>query len=122
DIKLYVLALLSLTFIILQFVNLPEIDGWLQPLVLMPVLHFAFDRFVLRALVERRKLKIVGQLGMMVEYIVRGIQIGQSVERALTEAIDSLEEPLKKEILAVRRLLELGVPLIDALQAVATDI
>nr|WP_242480457.1 type II secretion system F family protein [Rhodovibrio sodomensis] len=54
--------------------------------------------------------------------MVRGIQVGQSPEAAIADAAEVVKAPLKDHLVLVKQLTDVGVPLVDALSAIAVDI
>ncbi|MFT0518255.1 type II secretion system F family protein [Pseudomonas faucium] len=92
--------------------------GWiaaLMVLVSMPLLGY----FTLSALYRRRVRQLVEQLPALLDYSVRSLKAGRTLNDAVLGGIDGTREPLRSTMTRVRRNVQLGVPLDDAVNEFA---
>ena len=122
DIKVYVFGLLAAIAVLLQFYQIPLIPAWGSPIVLLLGFHLFFEAVFLPFLIERRKGKMIEQLAVAIDYMARGLQVGQSIESAIYDAAQAVDRPMKDKLLMVHKLTEVGISLPNALETVAVDI
>lgn len=94
------------------------VGGWiaaLMVLVSMPLLGY----FTLSALYRRRVRQLVEQLTALLDYSVRSLKAGRTLNDAVLGGIDGTREPLRSTMTRVRRNVQLGVPLDDAVNEFA---
>ncbi|WP_349976364.1 type II secretion system F family protein [Pseudomonas sp. WHRI 8519] len=92
--------------------------GWvaaLMVLVSLPLLGY----FTLSWLCRRRVQQLVAQLPALLDYSVRSLKAGRTLNDALLGGIDGSREPLRSTMTRVRRSVQLGVPLDDAVNELA---
>ena len=92
--------------------------GWiaaLMVLVSMPLLGY----FTLSALYRRRVRQLVEQLPALLDYSVRSLKAGRTLNDAVLGGIDGTRDPLRSTMTRVRRNVQLGVPLDDAVNEFA---
>jgi tight adherence protein B len=92
--------------------------GWiaaLMVLVSMPLLGY----FTLSALYRRRVRQLVEQLPTLLDYSVRSLKAGRTLNDAVLGGIDGTREPLRSSMTRVRRNVQMGVPLDDAVNELA---
>ncbi|WP_336334396.1 type II secretion system F family protein [Pseudomonas putida] len=92
--------------------------GWLAGLMVLmglPVLGC----LILSWLCRRRARQLVEQLPALLDYSVRSLKAGRTLNDAVLGGIDSAREPLHSAMVRVRRNVQLGVPLDDALNELA---
>lgn len=92
--------------------------GWvagLMVLVSLPLLGY----FTLSWLCRRRVQQLVEQLPALLDYSVRSLKAGRTLNDAVLGGIDSTREPLRSTMARVRRNVQLGVPLDDAVNELA---
>lgn len=121
-VQLYLLALLGVTAVLSLRYPLPLIPPAGLPLVYGLGLHVLVDRLVLSMLIERRRTKTLAQLPNAIDYIARGVAVGQSLDSAVGGAAGAVEAPLSEHFGTVSRLARFGVPLIDALETTGKEI
>jgi len=64
----------------------------------------------------------VKQLAASSEYVARALRVGQSIEASIKSAAEAAEAPLHKELKTVSQLVDLGVPLENAMITVSRDL
>ncbi|HEN8711776.1 MULTISPECIES: type II secretion system F family protein [Pseudomonas] len=92
--------------------------GWvagLMVLVGLPLLGY----FTLSWLCRRRVHQLVEQLPALLDYSVRSLKAGRTLNDAVLGGIDGSREPLRSTMTRVRRNVQLGVPLDDAVNELA---
>ncbi|BBH48023.1 type II secretion system F family protein [Pseudomonas sp. KU43P] len=92
--------------------------GWVAALMVvvsMPLLAY----FTLSALYRRRVRQLVEQLPALLDYSVRSLKAGRTLNDAVLGGIDGTREPLRSTMTRVRRNVQLGVPLDDAVSEFA---
>ncbi len=92
--------------------------GWVAALMLLialPTLAF----LVLSWQSRRHVRQIVDQLPSLLDYSVRSLKAGRTLNDAVLGGIDSSREPLRSTMARVRRNVQLGVPLDDAVSELA---
>ncbi len=92
--------------------------GWLAGLMVLtglPVLAY----LILSWLCRRRARQLVEQLPALLDYSVRSLKAGRTLNDAVLGGIDSAREPLHSAMVRVRRNVQLGVPLDDAINELA---
>lgn len=93
-------------------------SGWvaaLMMLVSLPLLGY----FTLSWLYGQRVRQLVEQLPALLDYSVRSLKAGRTLNDAVLGGIDSTREPLRSTMTRVRRNVQLGVPLDDAVNELA---
>jgi len=93
-------------------------SGWvaaLMMLVSLPLLGY----FTLSWLYRQRVRQLVEQLPALLDYSVRSLKAGRTLNDAVLGGIDSTREPLRSTMTRVRRNVQLGVPLDDAVNELA---
>jgi len=93
-------------------------SGWvaaLMMLVSLPLLSY----FTLSWLYRQRVRQLVEQLPALLDYSVRSLKAGRTLNDAVLGGIDSTREPLRSTMTRVRRNVQLGVPLDDAVNELA---
>lgn len=68
---------------------------------------------------RRRLQRIIQQLPGLLDYSVRSLKAGRTLNDAVLGGIDATREPLRSAMLRVRRNVQLGVPLDDAVNELA---
>jgi tight adherence protein B len=126
SIRLYVLILLLATFsasLLLAgvgpFALVPE---WGMPVLMLFCAHMLANAVVLPFFARRRRNRILRQMPEVIDFLVRAIVVGQSLETALREAAAAFEGPLAEDLALVPKLVDVGVPLQEALRAVAVEV
>lgn len=122
DIKVYVFGILALATGVLQFYKLPIVPDWSAPIILVLAFHLVINAMILPWLISRRKEKMISQLAEAIEYMGRGLQVGQSIESALYEAKSAIGEPLSSKLAMAYKLNEVGISMQNSLETVAIDI
>ena len=123
DISLYAVTLIFIAFALAQTGVLPSaVPPWAWTLFLPVVTHLLTNAVILEFLITRRKRKIIVQISEALDSMVRGVQVGQSPEEALQEATDEVRAPLRAYLQTVGRLVDAGVPLAQAMEAVSEEI
>ncbi|HEK1689535.1 TPA: type II secretion system F family protein [Pseudomonas putida] len=92
--------------------------GWvagLMVLVSLPLLGY----FTLSWLCRRHVQQLVAQLPALLDYSVRSLKAGRTLNDAVLGGIDGSREPLRSTMTRVRRNVQLGVPLDDAVNELA---
>lgn len=95
-----------------------HIFGWLVALItlaLMLVLGYSF----LQWRYQRRIRKIISQLPVLLDHMMRSLRSGRSLGDATALAIDQAPNPLQEAMMETRRSIELGVPLSEAVDELA---
>jgi tight adherence protein B len=121
SIRVYVLIVLFFAGVLSVLLQIPSVPSYGEPLVWLVGLHAIFDSVVLRILVNRRQQKLLAQLPPAIEYIVRSISAGYSLEVSIQKAAEETEQPLGKHLATIPRLVRIGVPMPEALLAVAEE-
>ncbi|MDH0649100.1 type II secretion system F family protein [Pseudomonas sp. GD03858] len=94
------------------------LGGWVAALMAclgLPLL----GHFYLSWRSRRRLRQIIQQLPGLLDYGVRSLKAGRTLNEAVLGGIDSTREPLRSAMLRVRRNVQLGVPLEDAVSEFA---
>ncbi|MDH0305262.1 MULTISPECIES: type II secretion system F family protein [unclassified Pseudomonas] len=94
------------------------LGGWVAALMAwlgLPLLGY----FYLSWRCRRRLRQIIQQLPGLLDYSVRSLKAGRTLNEAVLGGIDSTREPLRSAMLRVRRNVQLGVPLEDAVSEFA---
>lgn len=86
-------------------------------LVLLGLPLLAYLALSLRC--RRRLQRIIQQLPGLLDYSVRSLKAGRTLNDAVLGGIDATREPLRSAMLRVRRNVQLGVPLDDAVNELA---
>ena len=92
--------------------------GWvagLMVLVAIPVLGY----LILSWLCRRRARQLVEQLPTLLDYSVRSLKAGRTLNDAVLGGIDGARDPLHSTMVRVRRNVQLGVPLDEAVNELA---
>ncbi|MDF9618998.1 type II secretion system F family protein [Pseudomonas entomophila] len=92
--------------------------GWvaaLMALVGLPLLGY----FYLSWRCRRQLRQIIEQLPGLLDYSVRSLKAGRTLSDAVLGGIEATREPLRSAMLRVRRNVQLGVPLDDAVSELA---
>ncbi|MDF0733737.1 type II secretion system F family protein [Pseudomonas entomophila] len=93
-------------------------SGWVAALmVLLGVPLTAY--FYLSWLCRRRVRQLVEQLPGLLDYSVRSLKAGRTLSDAVLGGVDGTREPLRSALGRVRRNVQLGVPLDDAMHELA---
>ena len=93
-------------------------SGWvaaLMMLVSLPLLSY----FTLSWLYRQRVRQLVEQLPALLDYSLRSLKAGRTLNDAVLGGIDSTREPLRSTMARVRRNVQLGVQLDDAVNELA---
>ncbi|MCE0917299.1 MULTISPECIES: type II secretion system F family protein [unclassified Pseudomonas] len=92
--------------------------GWVAALMVLFGLPL-LGHFYLAWRCRRRLQQIVQQLPGLLDYSVRSLKAGRTLNEAVLGGVDSTREPLRSAMLRVRRNVQLGVPLEDAVNEFA---
>ncbi|WP_422420852.1 type II secretion system F family protein [Pseudomonas sp. GZD-222] len=92
--------------------------GWLAGAVLLLVGPLLF-RLYLGWRYHRRVRRMVEQLPVLLDHTVRSLKSGRTLSDAVLGAIDASREPLHGAMLRVRRNVQMGIGLDDAMQDLA---
>lgn len=122
NIRSYLLLVLLLGGALSLFINIPGVPKEGLPLLTILGSHYIIEKFILPMLIGIRQKKILKQIPEMVDYISRGIIVGQSLEVAIRSASEALPAPLGEDMKAITKLTDIGVPLGEALTIVANEI
>lgn len=122
NVRTYTIMVLFAGGLASLLLDVPFIVPAIEPIVYVLGLHLAMNMAVLPALAARHKGKIVQQLPEAIDYIARALGVGQSLETSIKQAVPALDNPLRKELAVIPRLLDLGLTLPDALDAVASEL
>lgn len=125
-IRVYVLLLLLFTFSSSLFLAgrgplevIPE-EG--LPVFMLFFGHIVANNILLPFFIKRRQNRILKQMPEMIDFVIRAIIVGQSLEVALREAANAFRGPLADDIGMIPKLIDVGVPLPEALRSVALEI
>jgi tight adherence protein B len=126
NIRLYVLLLMLTTFsasLVLTgvgpFALIPE---WGMPILMLFCSHLAANAVVLPFFVRRRQNRILKQMPEVIDFLVRAIIVGQSLETALREAAYAFQGPLAQDLGLIPKLVDVGVSLPEAMRTVAIEV
>lgn len=122
SIRIYVLAILFAGMSSSLVVSIPFVPPAGMPLVASMVLHYFVNLFVLPFFIKRRQRKILRQMPEMVDYVVRSLAVGQALDLALREVSADLEAPLGPEMDVISKMIDVGLPLSEALSLAAAQI
>ena len=100
----------------------PFVPEWGRPIIALMLLHFFIDRVVLTIFAARQKNKFMRQLPEAIDFMVRGLAVGRSIESSIQDAADALEAPLGPELAAIPKLVHIGLSVPDAMRVVAREI
>ncbi|GAB5389441.1 MAG: hypothetical protein Alpg2KO_24090 [Alphaproteobacteria bacterium] len=92
------------------------------PIILMIVIHLIISNGVLNFLIQKRKDKIVSQMPLMLDFLVRSVTVGQPIDTALRESVHEIEDPIQEEVETIVQLVQIGTPLDRALRSIAREI
>ena len=126
SIRVYVLLLMLFTFSATPFLAgrgpfavIPD-EG--LPLFLLFFAHIAANAVVLPFFKKRRQNRILKQMPEVIDFVIRAIIVGQSIEVALREVASAFRGPLADDIALIPKLVDVGVPLPEALRTVAIEV
>lgn len=126
SIRVYVLLLMLFTFsssLLLAgrgpFAAIPE-EG--LPIFMLFVGHIVANAVVLPFFIKRRQNRILKQMPEVIDFVIRAIIVGQSLEVALREASAAFRGPLAEDLALIPKLVDVGVPLAEALRSVALEV
>jgi tight adherence protein B len=126
SIRLYVLLLLLATFsasLLLTGVGpFALIPDWGMPVLMLFLAHVGANAVVLPFFTRRRQNRILKQMPEVIDFVVRAIIVGQSLEVALREASDAFQGPLAQDLALIPKLVDVGVPLPEAMRTVALEV
>lgn len=118
----YLFSVLFISGLLSIFVPIPAVTRAFLPLIYFMGTHFFIDIVVLRILRSRYQSRLVKQMPEMVDYVVRGIVVGQSLEASLKDTAQSMEAPLGTEMMMIQRLSDFGIPISEALTMTANEV
>lgn len=121
NIRTYVFFVLFLAGLMAIMIKMPAVPSWGKPILFLVGLHFAFEQLVLRMLINKRRVRILQELPIAVDYMVRSLRSGQGIEMAIQMAADACQDPLRGYLAEIPRLLKVGTPLVDAVDIVAQE-
>ena len=87
--------------------------------VLWWVLAGTFSVFIPQIRYQQKVNKLVGQIPLFIDQVIRGLATGRNVEGAIKMAMDDMEEPLRGVIDRAQNNVELGADLGEALRDAA---
>jgi tight adherence protein B len=126
SIRLYVLLLLLATFsasLLLTGVGpFALIPDWGMPVLMLFLAHVGANAVVLPFFTRHRQNRILKQMPEVIDFVVRAIIVGQSLEVALREASDAFQGPLAQDLALIPKLVDVGVPLPEAMRTVALEV
>ncbi|WP_449430014.1 type II secretion system F family protein [Pseudomonas putida] len=94
------------------------LSGWVAALILLLAAPLA-ARLYLSWRYRRRLRQIIEQLPGMLDYSVRSLKAGRTLNDAVLGGIAGLREPLQSAMLRVQRNVQLGLPLEEAVSELA---
>lgn len=126
SIRVYVLLLMLFTFsssLFLAgrgpFAAIPD-EG--LPVFMLFFAHIAANAVVLPFFTKRRQNRILKQMPEVIDFVIRAIIVGQSLEVALREAAAAFRGPLADDLALIPKLVDVGVPLPEAMRTVALEV
>ena len=126
NIRLYVLLLMLFTFsasLLLTGVGpFAVVPDWGMPVFMLFVAHLAANNVVLPFFIRRRQNRILKQMPEVIDFVTRAIIVGQSLEVALREASDAFRGPLAEDLALIPKLVDVGVPLPEAMRTVSLEV
>ena len=121
--RVYVGVVLLLTGAASLLLPFPDmIPEWGRPLAVLMLIHFFIDRVVLIIFANRQRARMLRQLPEAIDFMVRGLAVGRSIESSIQDASEAIERPLGAELEAVPRMVRVGLSVPDALRVVAREI
>jgi Flp pilus assembly protein TadB len=117
----YVLSVVLAFVIGFTVLNAPleRFPPYMQSLaIVMPCFYFV-RHSVLGTLIERRRLRSLRQLVLLIESTQRAVVVGASAEDAVAEAIRDAGEPIRSDLMPIKDLLDLGYDFIEAISLAA---
>lgn len=126
---IYILAVLvgaaMLTYKIgppLSRVPYVELPMYVTSIAAAFIVHTFLNKGVLGFLINRRQNKIIEQMPLALDFLVRSLVVGQPIDAALREAVKEIEPPFKDELETLVGQLSIGAPLEKALRSTAADV
>lgn len=118
----YAIVMLALSVVALLLIPENPIPGSLMVLLVPIGVYIVVDRIVVGFLVARARSKMLGQMPLAIDMIVRAVRVGQSLDASLKNVAAELEPPLGLEFKRLIGLLNAGTNIVEALDAVGEEI
>lgn len=116
--ELLPVAALAMSWVIAQFVlGIPShfVSAWIVAVGIFPFAYIFLRSSIINMFIQNRRLLMMSQLVMFIEFVQRGVSVGVSADLAVSEAIKESEQPLKNNIIAIKDLLDLGYDFVEAI-------
>lgn len=112
-------AMILASLIIVTAISIIGYFNYIYDIPLSIILAILLTYFVLNFLEQRFKSKVIQQLPVAIEIILRGIKFGSSVEKTFAIIVKEVPSPLKNEFSKIIQQIEFGVPFDNALHQAA---
>lgn len=126
SIRVYVLLLMLTTFSASLFLSgvgpFAAIPDWGMPIFMLFIVHMTANAVVLPFFTKRRQNRILKQMPEIIDFVIRAIIVGQSLEVALREAAEAFRGPLAEDLALIPKLVDVGVPMPEAMRTVALEV
>jgi len=126
NIRVYVLLLMlaafSSTLFLVGVGPFALVPEWGLPILMLFCAHLLANTIILPLFVKRRQARILKQMPEVIDFLVRAIVVGQSLDTALREAATAFRGPLAQDLALIPKLVDVGVPLPEAMRAVALEV
>lgn len=111
----YVILNLCVTLFLIIWEPIPQVPKAIAPLLYLLTCHLIADKFILGTLVKRNREKMLQQLPGALDMIIRSLRVGQTIDTAIRQTAQDLEDPLGIHFRKIIDDLSLGVPLSEAI-------
>jgi len=126
NIRVYALLLMLFTFSASLFLTgvgpFEAFPDWSMPILMLFIGHLAANAAVLPFFLKRRQTRILKQMPEVIDFVTRAIIVGQSLEVALREASTAFRGPLADALALIKKLVDVGVPLPEAMRTAALEV